>query len=1118
MPLSILRLLILPTLLWHVTDRVAFSQAAPAEGASDPAAGEKRTSPTDPAPPPEGYRTLGPNLFPFYVHELRLSDQTESLQVLGLYRQTSRPDGSGSTLLLPFFYSEVSKEPPDERFYLFPFYYSRTSPDDSFHYLIPFYFDHSTPDDAFQALVPFWFHLEAEEKKLSEDHVLFPLARYKNDRRIADRPVESFRLGLWRFLELWEARDTPDSSDRKAINLFNWGDVAQSGLSLFSSAWVEDRGTRSGRTYLFPLFWYGHGPTHDYLWVMPFFGYSSSGGQVDYFLLPLLSRFGSGRGDSVRLDVLFPLFHYARSNEELSISSYLLFDYFRRADRSRLGVLLWLYREYAHYGVGGDERTRLILFPLTYFHDEAGGTRGTHWLFPFLDTFDEESRLRILFPLFFRHETLDQGETEKYVTVALPSYLSFGEPTDYFAMGFPFYWASRSGDRGWEIFLPFYYHFYEPTEFDLHAPPLFSYRSLPGEIQLIIGGPLYNYRRFYDLEGKPSGWAHGFLWPLTSLESREDGYHYRLLPLFWVSGDKGSSDLLLTPLYYQQTTDRGTFRYLFPFYARSETDSETTEYYAAGTFIHSRGVASDGSLARSSVSFLWWLASFENNYREGSSHQHVLPLYWHTSTPVSDHTLTAPFYYSHRIVENDKVHKLDLVLGNLYLSSIVEPVAPDREGTEDSTPAELSREQGVLWPLSRWYRDDQGNSGGWFFPFYFDSSTEEREIFALFPLYYSQEDSAAHEDNFFRYFFLFNQEEWLTGYRITVGQLLFDWWRETQQDATRLRLFYPLLEFASSNTGFTYQVTPLIAGESGSVAGERHYRHRVFPFFWTGVEERLSAGGEWLPQSQHFYLLPLYGFETRGTRTDYYALYPLVNVQETTDSFNFTFWPIFFYRKNPALEAVRLWPFHVSESGEGAGDFWVSRYLFVSKLFLGQERTSYRLEPFLFRFSSGPDEFGIAGPLDLFAYDRTPEERSFRVIPVAFGHADAESASTAVIPFYFHQDFGGQDIDYLLPWRFFFLASSLRGGGGERHFSVLTKLFEHTDNVNRPEYHETRFLDRVFRDSQTETTRRVELNPIFQYWRDDSEERSEFSILMILYRQETVRGQTRRWLFYLIPF
>src|SRR4029453_16493513 len=134
--------------------------------------------------------------------------------------------------------------------------------------------------------------------------------------------------------------------------------------------------------------------------------------------------------------------------------------------------------------------------------------------------------------------------------------------------------------------------------------------------------------------------------------------------------------------------------------------------------------------------------------------------------------------------------------------------------------------------------------------------------------------------------------------------------------------------------------------------------------------------------------------------------------------------------------AVRLWPLHADESRVTAGDFWGSRFLFLSKRFARAGSSACRFAPLLFRTSSGPDSFGIGGAFELFAYDREGQSSSFRMIPLVFGYGEGDRSALGVIPFHYHRTFGKKETDYTTPGRFLFLTDHLRGGNGERHFGV----------------------------------------------------------------------------------
>ncbi|MCZ6794161.1 MAG: hypothetical protein O7J95_11175, partial [Planctomycetota bacterium] len=859
------------------------SATPPAESPAEPEAAPPPPSPPPPPPAGEGagegaeraeevraaseptsesdlYLPLGPNLFPFYTHQLRTSDQTEILHILGLYRRTrSRRDGSHSLLILPFYFRDHAVSPPDDRLFLFPFYYHGVSPERAYRHLAPFYFSSSDPRSSFQLLLPFWMRETQEGGKLINHRVVPPLFRATWDDRLEDRSVFSMRLGFGKLLEFFEYRATPLTTDLAFVNFLNWGDVAESGGALYSYRWIqEDSGVR-GRTHLFPFYWHGQGIESRYLWTIPLFGYWGTGGRDDYVVLPLLSRFGSGPGKDIRLNVLYRLFQYEQSEDEFSLAAMPFFNIFRSPSRHGFGVLTWIYT-YA-YDSEADRVDHTALWPFFHYSRTADDREGRQWLFPYYDTWDDEQATTLVLPIYGKRESRINGQPDRYFAVGLPTYFSFGTPTDYFSTGFPLYWAARTGERGWGVFFPFYLNFYSAVSQDLHVLPFFSNLRSPSRKLLAFGGPLYQYTRYYNSEERPSGSGHSLLWPFITVENRDDGYHYRFLPFFWVSKDQAASDLLLTPFYYHQSGEQGTLRYFFPAYARHQTPRVRRDFYALGTYMTSEYYAEDGALTESSRNFLWSLASFQKNHATQSTHQRILPLgFWRTSSPTEDLTVAGPFYYSHRRLAGDQVHHLQLFLGNLFLSKKVEgpppregpevlrPVARDPgdagEGDGRSTPGAplervvRSREGGVFWPLSRWYWNDQGSEGHWLLPFYFRTRSENTRTVGVFPLYFGQRNEGDYEPSYFRYFFLFDRETWSTGHRWSVAQLLFDYREDEVQSERRLRLLYPLFEIGSSETQYSYQVTPLLTGESVVASGGRSRTNRFFPLFWEGSRER----------------------------------------------------------------------------------------------------------------------------------------------------------------------------------------------------------------------------------------------------------------------------------------
>ena len=214
---------------------------------------------------------------------------------------------------------------------------------------------------------------------------------------------------------------------------------------------------------------------------------------------------------------------------------------------------------------------------------------------------------------------------------------------------------------------------------------------------------------------------------------------------------------------------------------------------------------------------------------------------------------------------------------------------------------------------------------------------------------------------------------------------------------------------------------------------------------------------------------------------------------------------------------MRLWPLHSNEVGESAGEWWVSKYLFISKLAVRRDLASYRLDPFLFWWEKTPEQTSSGGLLGLAAYRRTRTdagvEESWRALPLAYGYTRPSESGSGLFPLHYARDFGEKAIDYLVPWRFFFITNRLRGAG-ERHVDLLWKLAEYTDRPGKT-YHDFRILQELVVDRRTETSREVAVSPLFRWFRDDAERRLDFSVLFSLYRYREVQGLPSHTLFWI---
>jgi hypothetical protein len=428
---------------------------------------------------------------------------------------------------------------------------------------------------------------------------------------------------------------------------------------------------------------------------------------------------------------------------------------------------------------------------------------------------------------------------------------------------------------------------------------------------------------------------------------------------------------------------------------------------------------------------------------------------------------------------------------------------------------QVSHERGILWPITRWGQDAQGNPFQWALPFYYHSRTPTEENRSFFPFVYQKTESGGYHVGYFRYFFLSDLERFEGGHRFSLGQLVVDWMSDQARREKRFRFLYPIIEARTSPEGYGFQITPFFQGEKREQGGELRNSAFLFPFFFKGSTQLKKPDGGYTVDARHFYLFPLFGVSKKSLRTEYDFLIPFCHLRRSLEGFALHLRPVFFLRNDPEEFSVRVWPLHSHESGESSGEWWVTRYLYLSKLALRSQSFSYQLDPYLFHAGRSPAETSAGGLLGLVNYQRAGAETSFRALPLARGYSRPEESGLWLLAFLYGRDFGKKPIDYAVPWRFFFVANRLRGNG-ERHLSVLWKLTEYTDNPDRPLFHEFRMMQELVVDRRSEQSRELALNPIFNYYRDDERRLVDWSVALSAYHYRRTEGLARHTLFWFI--
>jgi len=1124
------------------------------------AAQEPPPAPRVPGSPPsaqgDAIRPLGPSLFPIYDHHLRTRDDTEVKTIFFfLYQSTfRRGTADRSLMLLPFFYWQRFAVPEDRRLYLFPFlFFRRAGEEESYTYSAPVFWSRDTPEKASRLLFPLWWRSLDKRSGLTQDRVLFPFLKLTRQAASEKTEAESrIRFGLRWLLELFEVRSAATARGFTMFNFFNWKEETAGGLAPIRHNWMQaGDGTEEGKTVVFPVFWRGATPISRYLIGGPFYGYYSGGDRATQYFTPLIWR-TEGKG-GLKSFFFFPFYDRQTSdNPKLSYLASYPFFFKREEEAARSwGLFRFLpirspgfdfFSLYSRTSETTPNRTtRWFLGGVGHSAVQEDGVRGRQWLLPlYLDVFSERRRFRTLFPFIWNYQTRSGTEATWSFTYGVPTYLGWGAPRDSFAMGFPIYWASQSGAKSWSFLFPLFLSQKDSSTSAFYSLPFsrVSFFSLKA-ISLLAGG--LTHRGHFDAKGQSDGWSLDLFWWLWGLEKRSDQGQFRLLPLFWKSRHGEDHSLFVAPLLYRQWGPTHRQNYLFPVYGRfrSSDGKLRRDFYAAGLFGRTEEDDPAGGLLRWRNDFFWSLASFQKNERLALAHRRILPLgFWQTESRGEERAVLGPLLYSHRIDVGRTTHRLKLLLGNVFFSETLEeevppaaaPVpsastaaqaaAPEKPGGTSTPPLArrvISKSRGILWPLTRWGWNAQGDPAEWAFPFYYHSTAPTTETRSFFPILYTRRDSASYRSRYFRYFYLFDWEKFEGGYRFSIGQLLGDWLIDSLKDEKRFRFLYPIFQFQFSPETVSFQVTPLLQGRRREEGGERTRSLFFFPFLFRGASEMKNPDGTYTKNSRHFYLFPFYGVSEKSLKTERDFLMPLFHLQTTPDGFAFQFLPSFYVRSGPGESNFRVWPLHSNESGEGAGDSWIGRFLFLSKLAKRQQSFSYRLDPFLAWYQSSPEETRAGALFALIRYLRTTKDEgtdvSWWALPLARGYSRPNESGNWLFPLHFARDSGVQPIDHAQPVRFLFLVNRLRGAG-IRHFSMLGKLFEFSHSPERPEYREFRVLHALVVNRRTESSRELALNPIFNYSRDDAAKRLRWSMLFELYRFERVEGIPRHRLFW----
>ena len=1086
----------------------------------------------------------------------------------------------GRTHLFPFYWN--ASEPGYSYTHLVPFYFSSVSPERSWNLVLPFWWNSNAKDSSSVVVAPFYGNWRSSKQSTTALFPLYFQRKTEDSRSLFLFPLLSGgRSGpgdQWSLSLLWPLFHYADRGSGYSVASFPFFgfDQKPTGSTFISLPFDRSVDGESNSTGVFLWLYrtnYVHETgkrTHSILYPLGNYDVEPDGSRGDRWLFPYYETFNEQR----RWRIVLPLYYEKQNLVGGETDTYfqlglpLYFSWGQVEDYFSVGFpLYWA-------GRTGPRGWRTFL-PLFYQSYDAT-SHGLHFV-PFYSQRSFPSREQRFFggPLYIYERQFDI-DREIISTGHYPLWplfgVRYGKDNSHLRV-LPLFWTSRDGEQRDLLATPLLYAQWGGDRRQFYFFPLYgAYRTEALHRDLYALGSFIRTKRFDD-EGTLTQTSNDVLWKLASFQNDigSGSRHSHILPLlYWNTRTPAVDRTIAGPFYYGHRILDDRREHRLNMFLGNLWFSKVTEEFVEETELVDTGRTATIETAAADIGDTAagdpggddpggddpagddpaGDATGANSAAGDAEGERAVAPAVDAPAEITDGDATPPKPESPG--ENRSPPANDEDGGNLADETLpddgsvtteengggtgalfplgqrpsqTEPAMSSPAPTADAiarTPKRrlVRSDKGVLWPLSRSYKDPSAEREGfWTLPFYFDLKDRFGTNFAIWPFYFRQRDKLDYTPTYFRYLFLFNRETWSGGHRTTFGQILFDWRRDTRRDTLRWRFLYPLIESEIDQEGYRLDLfDPLVHFESREGRGERSTSHRIFPILWQGSRDRQVATGEWEPEERHFFVLPLFGVHARTTRTDYYALFPLIHVLKSQEASNWEVWPFFFRRNEPGLEAFRFWPLHASETGESGGRFWVSRYLFLSKYFSTADTSEYRLDPLLFDYRSTPDTFSTNALFHLFSYDRAPERTAFHAFPLAFGKRTPQGAFNAFIPLFYGRHFGERPIDYADLWRFVFLTSRLEGGDGERYTSILGWLFENTSNPNRPNFHERRLLRLFYVDRATENSRQFEINPLFSYYRNDDDEDTRFSALFSLYQFQKLAGVRKHTFLYFLSF
>jgi hypothetical protein len=600
---------------------------------------------------------------------------------------------------------------------------------------------------------------------------------------------------------------------------------------------------------------------------------------------------------------------------------------------------------------------------------------------------------------------------------------------------FFFYWA-RSGNPGYRVVFPFYWHFYSPTSDSFVAFPLYwRFRDFEKKSDLTVivpfswssepGARSFGLWPIFWASSK-YGWAAPFLLTFNVGLSREGNQYGALLGLYWWKrSQKGAFDLGFLPPYvssrnadhavtwvaplnfYWRNGDDRTLLAL-PLFYKNENKNGNSVYTWLG---YSRREGHETSGAG------LWLYWFGRNKGNKTAYDVFFPLLWSFRGPAAQNTVFFPLVWSfskpnaNTTVAGPFVHyRSDATYFNmlfpLWFSGgddatgrgfrafmplfIWKRDFKARTGTLLTMVGGYSKDDtngtraGLIWPLLTFWHRDPTSATNVVTPLYVShwSKTEHSMTRWVGLLFYQREDPAGSTSMLFPFFWRFRDQA--TGATATVT--LLGGHRSGPRDDTTV----VLLGFWRSykHGGYTAGLVPLLF--FGNNAGKQHAV--VFPLFWHVASEQESTTT----------LVPLfYRHRDRGGYA-FGSLIPLLFMgNDRGDSY--------------AIQFPLLWHFASERRG-----------------------TSTTVVPIGY-YHTDPDGWSVGvGPLVPLLWARSGKTRShFALVPLVWHFADKTAdRKTTVVLNYMHRTWGGETTDAFFPlWHY--RRGARPGGSDETSFTLF---------------------------------------------------------------------------------